>query len=141
METLNSLSAAEPFDPSRYEQEAAQRWGDSAAYLESMRPTRRYAEEDWRAIRAEDESLLAKTAALMAAPVEPSDPAAMALAEGHRRHIERWFYPCDYQLHVCLAEMYTADGRFAAHFERRGEGLAAFLKTAIVANAARHAGA
>ena len=63
----------------------------------------------------------------------------MDLAEAHRRHIERWFYPCSHALHACLAAMYTDDPRFAAYFEARGAGLTSFVHDAIVANAARYA--
>jgi hypothetical protein len=40
-------------------------------------------------------------------------------------------------MHAGLADMYTADARFAAHYEERAAGLAAFVSAAIKANAAR----
>jgi len=61
----------------------------------------------------------------------------MALAEQARVHIDRWFYPCSRAMHAALAEMYTADARFAAHYEERAAGLAAFMADAIRANARR----
>lgn len=63
----------------------------------------------------------------------------MDLAEQHRAQIDRWYYPCDATMHVALAAMYTADSRFAATFERYGEGMAAFLAASIRANADRSA--
>jgi hypothetical protein len=39
-------------------------------------------------------------------------------------------------MHVALAEMYEADARFTAHYERRAPGLAGFVSAAIRANAA-----
>ena len=40
-------------------------------------------------------------------------------------------------MHAGLGEMYVADERFAAHFEKQRAGLAAYLAEAIRANAAR----
>ncbi len=42
-------------------------------------------------------------------------------------------------IHVGLGEMYAADPRFAAHYDKRKPGLAQFLCEAIRANAARAA--
>ena len=61
----------------------------------------------------------------------------MELAEEHRCHIDRWFYPCSHKMHGGLADMYTADPRFMEYFEKRAEGLATFVQDAIKANAAR----
>ncbi|MDE0229618.1 MAG: TipAS antibiotic-recognition domain-containing protein, partial [Spirochaetaceae bacterium] len=63
------------------------------------------------------------------------------LAEEHRCHIDRWFYPCSHGMHRNLAEMYTADPRFKEYFEKRAGGLAVFVRDAIRANAQRSAGA
>ena len=65
------------------------------------------------------------------------DRALRAMDEEHRRHIDRWFYPCSHDMHRNLAEMYTADPRFEAYFEKRGKGLAVFVQDAIRANEAR----
>ncbi len=43
-------------------------------------------------------------------------------------------------MHVALADMYTADARFQAHYEARAAGLAAFVADSIRANARRHPG-
>jgi hypothetical protein len=40
-------------------------------------------------------------------------------------------------MHAGLADMYESDPRFTAHYEERAEGLAAFVATAIRANAVR----
>ena len=40
-------------------------------------------------------------------------------------------------MHAGLGEMYVGDERFAAHFEKRGSGLAAYPAEAIQANVAR----
>ena len=63
--------------------------------------------------------------------VPPDDPAALELAEEHRLHIDRWFYPCSPQMHAGLAEMYVSDPRFTATFDAVADGLAVYLRDAI----------
>jgi len=120
-----------------YADEARERWGDTEAYKESARRTKRYKAEDWAKIKAEGEAVEAAMAALLSSGEAADGPKAMDLAERARLHIDRWFYPCSRAMHAALAEMYTADARFAAHYEERAAGLAAFVADAIRANARR----
>jgi MerR family transcriptional regulator, thiopeptide resistance regulator len=66
-------------------------------------------------------------------------PQVMDLAEEHRSQISRWFYDCSYEIHRGLAEMYVADQRLTATIDGYGDGVAAYLREAILANAARRA--
>jgi DNA-binding transcriptional MerR regulator len=132
---LEETKMFEGFDPSEYEDEARERWGHTEAYQESARRTRSYGEGEWAEIRGESQQLVRELVALMRAG-EPADgDAARALAERHRAHLSRWFYPCSPQMHRGLAEMYIGDERFARTYEREAEGLAAYFHDAIVANA------
>ncbi len=137
MEKTTMFEGLEEFDHTQYEDEVRERWGDTDAYRESMRRTRRYGKEDWARIKEEGESVFARLAELMSAGDHAAGRAAMDLAEEHRCHIDRWFYPCSHSMHGGLAEMYTDDPRFTAYFEKRAEGLADFVRDAIKANAAR----
>lgn len=124
-------------DPTQYSDEAEQRWGDTDAWRQSNARTARYGKDEWRQIKAEGEAVNARLAALLAAG-EPADGAeAMAAAQAHRQHIERWFYDLTPEFHVGLGEMYDADPRFTATYEDIAPGLARYLRDAIVANAAR----
>lgn len=125
------------FDPAEHEDEVKARWGDTDAYRESARRTRGYGPQEWATIKAESEAHLVDLIAAIDGGISPEDDAAQALAEAHRRHIERWFYPCDPAMHEGLAAMYTADPRFRATYEQRREGLAEFFAAAIRANSAR----
>ncbi|HTX07551.1 MAG TPA: MerR family transcriptional regulator [Solirubrobacteraceae bacterium] len=123
------------FDPSEYEDEARERWGHTDAYQEAARRTRGYGDAEWAQIRAESDAIVNELVALMRAG-EPADgAAARALAERHREHISRWFYPCSVQMHRGLGEMYVADERFARNYEQLAPGLAAHFRDAIAANA------
>jgi DNA-binding transcriptional MerR regulator len=126
-------------DPTAYAEEAASRWGDTDAWRQSRARTRDYGKDDWARIEAEGEAIEARFAAALAAG-EPADAErAMDVAEAHRAHIQGAFYDCSHAMHRSLAAMYVSDPRFAAHYERRAEGLAAYVAAAIRANAARHA--
>jgi DNA-binding transcriptional MerR regulator len=125
------------FDPSKYEEEAKQKWGHTEAYAESKRRTSRYKKEDWQAMGAESGAIVEKFAALAEAGVAPTDARAMDAAEEHRQHITRWFYECTFAIHAGLGQMYVADPRFAANYESRRAGLAQYICDAIRANTER----
>jgi MerR family transcriptional regulator, thiopeptide resistance regulator len=123
------------FDPTEYEHEARERWGDTEAYRESARRTQSYGEAEWSEIRGESSEVVDGLAALMRAGEPAEGAAARVLAERHREHLSRWFYPCSAQMHRDLGEMYVADDRFAQVYESEAPGLAAYFRDAIVANA------
>ena len=132
---LEEATMFEGFDPSEYEDEARERWGHTEAYQESRRRAQGYGEAEWDEIRAESKAITRELAAHMHAGRPADGPEARALAERHRNHISRWFYPCSAQMHRGLGEMYVADERFAAVYEREAPGLAAYFRDAIVAAA------
>lgn len=127
------------FDPTKYEDEARQRWGNTEAYRESARRTKRYGKKEWAAIKAEGGATLDEMVKLMKAGRRPQEPAAMDLAEKQRLSIDRWFYPCSHEMHRRLGEMYVQDERFTQFYERIAPGLAVYNRDAIVANADRAA--
>jgi MerR family transcriptional regulator, thiopeptide resistance regulator len=61
----------------------------------------------------------------------------MDLAEAHRQHISRWFYECDNQRHMSLAELYVSDRRFTEPWEKITPGFSQYVHDAICANARR----
>ncbi|MFB8246162.1 MerR family transcriptional regulator [Streptomyces sp. NPDC055952] len=126
-------------DPEQYDEEVRERWGGTAEYAESQRRAARYTKDDWLRIQAEAADWGRRYAALIEAGEPSTGEAAGALAEEHRQHICTWFYPCSYELHRCLGEMYVADERFTAFYDAIRPGLAGHLKDAIAANADRHA--
>ncbi|WP_263167020.1 MerR family transcriptional regulator [Streptomyces sp. SCSIO ZS0520] len=126
------------FDPEEYAEEVAERWGDTEAYEESRRRSASYTKEDWERIRREADELTRRFLALMDAGEEPGSEAAMDAAEDHRQWISRNHYTCSYEIHTCLGEMYVNDERFTRTIDQAREGLAAYQREAILANAVRH---
>jgi MerR family transcriptional regulator, thiopeptide resistance regulator len=126
------------FDSSLYEEEGKQRWGNGDAYKESQRRTKKYSEEDWKKVGAEQAAIYADAAVAKAAGKKPSDDDVMDIAERHRLSIDRWFYPCSVVMHLGLADMYESDQRFSANIDKHGPGLTMFLVETIRANGRRH---
>ena len=118
--------------------EAEQRWGDTDAFRESQRRTASYTKRDWERIKAESEEINARFAGLMRSGQPADSVVAMDVAEAHRAHVDRWFYPVPYAMHRNLAGMYVQDPRFATTYEKLAPGLAQYVHDAIIANAGRH---
>ena len=114
-----------------WEDEAAERWGETDAYRESARRTRGYTKADWTAIQAESTEIEEEFAAALRGGHPADGPVARQLAERHRQHISRWFYDCSPEMHRGLAEMYVADDRFRAHYDDREPGLAQYVHDSI----------
>jgi DNA-binding transcriptional MerR regulator len=125
------------FDPSLYEGEVKQRWGETDAYKESARRTSKYTQADWEQYKAESHAIMTDAARLFHAGASAEGDEAMAVAERHRLSLDRWFYPCALEMHAGLAEMYEADARFAKSIDQYAPGLTAWWSAAIRANAGR----
>ncbi|MBT2446683.1 MerR family transcriptional regulator [Streptomyces sp. ISL-43] len=126
-------------DPERYNEEAEQRFGGTWTYEQSQKRVARYTKDDWKRQQAETTAWGARYAALMAQGAAADDERAMDLAEEHRQHLTKWFFDCHYTIHEGLGEMYVADKRFTAYYEKIRPGMARHLRDAITANAVRKA--
>jgi DNA-binding transcriptional MerR regulator len=127
------------FDPSEHEDEVKKRWGETDVHRKSARRTRRYTKGDWARFKTQSDAVNAGIATLIDEGVAPGDPRAMDAAERHRLLIDCWFYPCPQEMHVQLGQMYVADSRFTATYEKIYPGMARYVCDAIIANAARAA--
>ena len=123
-----------------WDQEWTDRWGDTEAGRQSRDRTSKYTKADWERIRAEGEVVEQRFIALMRAG-EPADgEGAMAVAEEARQLNSRWFYDMSGEMQAGLGRMFVEDERFAAHYDARAEGLAAYVSAAYVANGERLSG-
>jgi len=138
--SMDAKQLFDGFDPAQYEAEVQERWGETEAYRESARRSRRYGKDDWRRIQEEQAAIYADAAAALRAGHAPDAEEAMEVAERHRQSIERWFYPCGPAMHANLADLWEADPRYAKNIDAHGEGLTRFLAAAVRANARRHDG-
>lgn len=124
------------FAPERYEREVEERWGGEALE-QSRRRASSMTKDDWVKFTREAAEVVEGFARAYAEGEPPTGTRAMDLAEAHRAHITRWWYECTYEIHRGLGEMYVSDPRFSANYESVAEGLAAYIRDAICANAAR----
>ncbi len=124
-----------------YATEAGLKWQGSAAHRQAMARAAEHTKEDWARIMAEAAAWREEVLAAFDAG-EPADgPTAMALAERHRAHIERWFTDCPPDTHLRVAADFVADPRAFALLvpvPQQRPGLAAYLADAVRANAAAH---
>ncbi|GAA2716734.1 MULTISPECIES: MerR family transcriptional regulator [Streptomyces] len=123
-----------------YATEAQLKWAGSEGHRESMARAAAHSKEDWRQLMSE---ATAWRAELLAAfdEREPADgERVMDLAEEHRLHISRWFTSCPPAMHRRIADDFAADPRAFALVvppSQQRPGLAAYLRKAVHANAAR----
>ncbi|WP_315582831.1 MerR family transcriptional regulator [Actinomyces viscosus] len=117
-----------------YIEEAHTRWGDTEEWAESARRKARMSRSDWERAHEETVALEAALVEAMRSGVEPGSPEANALAQWHRRDLNRWF-EVSISKQVLIARNYVADERYARYYDKRAPGLAAWLKDVIDAGA------
>ncbi|MFI0741536.1 MerR family transcriptional regulator [Streptomyces sp. NPDC021100] len=124
-----------------YATEAALKWRDSDKHQQSLASAAAHSKDDWRSIMSEMAEWRRELCAVFDAG-EPADGTrAMDLAEAHRGHLDRWFMSCPPETHVRVADDFATDPRAFALLVPPSEqrpGLAAYVRTAVRANAARH---
>lgn len=133
MTSEESLEVFGDFDPAQYEDEVKERWGDTDAYRESARRTKGYTKQDCQRIGVGSNEINQAFIVLMEAGVPADSPEAKAVAERHRGHISKWFYPCSPEIHAGLGQMYVADPRFTKNIDKARPGLAKYISKAIAA--------
>ncbi|HEY9898866.1 MAG TPA: MerR family transcriptional regulator [Pantanalinema sp.] len=112
-----------------YREEAKARWGHGDAWKESEKRTSRYGKEDWLTVKAELQAISQNLAALM-----DRDPADPVVQEGVGRWwnmINERFYTVTPEIFRGLGNMYVADPRFTATYEKVKPGMAQFMQQAM----------
>ncbi|REE66196.1 DNA-binding transcriptional MerR regulator [Streptomyces sp. 3212.3] len=126
-----------------YATEAELKWANSDGQREAMARAAAHTKEDWRHLMNEAAAWRAELLAAFDEQEPGGGERAMDLAEEHRLHISRWFTSCPPDMHRRIADDFTADPRAFALVvppSQQRPGLAAYLRQAIHANAARHTG-
>lgn len=113
----------------QYAKEAAQRWGNTEAFLESREKHKDYGPEQEARIQAEMEEIFHAFGAC----ADPAGPDAQALVERWQAHITRYHYNCTGPILACLGEMYVNDPRFQENLDKYGPGTAQKMSAAIKA--------
>lgn len=114
-----------------YAEEARTRWGHTEAYRQSVARVGRMGKEGLARALRESGELTEEIAACMKDGESSAGDRAQALIARHYDGL-RAFYDPNSELYRGLAEMYVADGRFAANYERVAPGLAAYMRDAML---------
>ncbi|CAA7601353.1 Putative DNA-binding domain protein [Acididesulfobacillus acetoxydans] len=115
----------------RYEPEVQERWGQTEAYRISKERTANYTKEDWERINKIQMTNLKELRDLYTAGVPYDDLRVQVVVEKAHKFIHDTFYPCPLDMFSGLGNMYVADARFTAHYEKFAPGLAAYYNDAI----------
>lgn len=119
----------------KYGSEVRAKYGDELADRANARLAAMTSEQYW-AMTTLEEELRARLTAAVRAGADPAGEAGLDVAMKHKTWLA---YNWDGQAyspeaHRGLAEMYVADGRFAAYYDKEVPGCAAFLRDAIHAH-------
>ena len=114
-----------------YENEARERWGDTAAYYEHEQKTKNYTKEDW--VHANDGlmAIFAEFAMCKNNGVSADSAEAQAIVAKLQSYITDHYYTCTNEILAGLGEMYVADERFKNNIDKYGGGTADFVAEAI----------
>lgn len=117
-------------DHEAYAKEAEERWGDTDAYRQSQQRMAELGDDAVDTVKQWWEEHFAQFAALKRDDVPLDDERVRAAVADHRELVNR-FYDCDAAMQRNLAEMYVADERFRANYDRHVEGLAQYVHDAV----------
>lgn len=114
-----------------YENEARERWGNTAAYHEHEQKTKNYTKEDW--IRANDGlmAIFAEFAMCKNDGASADSTEVQELVAKLQAYITDNYYTCTDEILAGLGKMYVADERFKSNIDKYGEGTADFVVEAI----------
>lgn len=117
------------FDSSQYEQEVVERWGRDA-HDTSQRKWAALGRDKQGEVMAEQERI---ARALAEASVRGADASSAEVQAWVRRHYD-WvcfFWKPEREAYIQLGEMYVADPRFTAVYDRHAPGAARFIRDAM----------
>jgi hypothetical protein len=120
----------DPF-ANRYSNEVSNRWGNTAAYKQSLARISKMSATELDRVKKEAETITQKTADLMLGGSTSDSREIQEQMDLFFRHL-RHFYDPSKELFMGLAEMYVADPRFSQVYEKRAKGFAQFMHDAMV---------
>ncbi len=114
-----------------YENEARERWGNTAAYHEHEQKTKNYTKEDWTQANDGLMAIFAEFAMCKNNGASADSAEAQELVSKLQTHITDNYYTCTDEILAGLGKMYVADERFKNNIDKYGEGTADFVAEAI----------
>ena len=115
----------------RYENEARERYGNTAAYKEYEQKTKNYTKEKWSEANDGLMAIFAEFATCKESGASADSTKAQALVAKIQAHITANYYTCTDEILAGLGKMYVADERFKKNIDKYGEGTAEFASEGI----------
>ena len=115
----------------KFEIEARERYGNTAAYREHEQKTRNYTKEKWAEANDGLMAIFAEFAKCKNSGVSADSAEAQALVTKLQAHITANYYTCTDEILAGLGKMYIADDRFKKNIDKYGEGTAEFAAEGI----------
>ena len=114
-----------------YENEARERYSDTAAYREHEQKTKNYTKEKWAEANDGLMAIFAEFASCKNSGASTDSTEAQAIVAKLQAHITTNYYTCTDEILAGLGKMYVADERFKKNIDKYGEGTAAFAAEGI----------
>ena len=114
-----------------YENEARERWGNTAAYREHEQKTKNYTKEDWAGANDGLMAIFSELAMCKNSGASADSAEAHELVVRLQSYITDNYYTCTNEILAGLGKMYVADERFKNNIDKYGEGTADFVAEAI----------
>ena len=118
-------------DMNNYENEARERYSDTAAYREHEQKTTNYTKEKWAEANEGLMAIFAEFAACKDSGASADSTEAQALVAKLQAHITANYYTCTDEILAGLGKMYVCDERFKKNIDKYGEGTAEFAAEGI----------
>ena len=115
----------------KYEKEARERWGNTAAYHEHEQKTKNYTNGDWAHANDGLMAIFSEFAICKNKGASAYSSEAQELVAKLQAHITDSYYTCTNEIIAGLGKMYVADERFKNNIDKYGEGTADFVAEAI----------
>ena len=115
----------------KFEIEARERYGNTAAYREHEQKTKNYTKEKWAEANDGLMAIFAEFSACKDSGASADSNEAQALVAKLQAHITSNCYSCTDEILAGLGKMYVADERFKKNIDKYGEGTAEFASEAI----------
>ena len=114
-----------------YENEARERYGNTAAYREHEEKTKNYTKEKWAEANYGLMAIFAEFAASKDSGARADSAEVKVLVAKLQAHITANYYACTDDILAGLGKMYVADERFKKNIDKYGEGTAEFAAEGI----------
>ena len=114
-----------------YQREVYERWGNTDAYCEHERKTKKYSKEKWAEINDGLMAIFAEFAEYKNNEFASNSPEVQSLVGKLQDYITQNYYTCTDEILAGLGQMYVADERFKKNIDKYGKGTAEFAAEAI----------